>query len=194
MSLGDVIKQNRKEKNLTAAELASLVDITQSYLSKIENGKNKPSNEVICKLAEVLELEERYLRFLNGEYTETEYKRLKFVDNITRHKILDNNPLDNSKHGPYLYVYQNYKYAKFEDFFNRNFLVEYERNLYVDEKKLTQKELKLLYEVAKTFVQDRDKTYPSPIEITKEYSALFEKNKNTEITERNKFYLFPPDE
>ena len=59
MRFGETIRSLRQERNLSQRELAAKVDVTFTYISKIENHKldfgEHPSEEMICKLAEALE-------------------------------------------------------------------------------------------------------------------------------------------
>ncbi|TPH13400.1 helix-turn-helix domain-containing protein [Litorilituus lipolyticus] len=50
MTLGDQLKSLRAKRGLSQPELAELAGIEQSYLSKLENDKSLPSNEVLRKL------------------------------------------------------------------------------------------------------------------------------------------------
>lgn len=52
-----IIKEQRKIKNLTLVQLANVLDVSQGYLSNIENGNRNPSPEVLKKLSETLELD-----------------------------------------------------------------------------------------------------------------------------------------
>lgn len=52
-----IIKDQRKTKKLTLVQLASMLDVTQGYLSNIENGNRNPSPEVLKKLSKTLELD-----------------------------------------------------------------------------------------------------------------------------------------
>ena len=58
MRFGETIRSLRQERNLSQRELAAKVDVTFTYISKIENHKldfgEHPSEEMICKLAEAL--------------------------------------------------------------------------------------------------------------------------------------------
>ena len=56
MTLGEQLKKLRAEKGLSQPELAELASIEQSYLSKLENDKSLPSNEVFRKLLSALSL------------------------------------------------------------------------------------------------------------------------------------------
>jgi transcriptional regulator with XRE-family HTH domain len=50
MTLGEQLKKLRADKGVSQPELAELAGIEQSYLSKLENDKSLPSNEVFRKL------------------------------------------------------------------------------------------------------------------------------------------------
>ncbi|RYV00611.1 XRE family transcriptional regulator [Shewanella sp. OPT22] len=56
MTLGQIIKSFRTGVGLSQPEFAEKVGIEQSYLSKLENDKSLPSNEVIQSLLVALEL------------------------------------------------------------------------------------------------------------------------------------------
>ena len=49
--------QLRNEKQLTQPELAGSMGIEQSYLSKLENGKSLPSNDILNRILDVFGLE-----------------------------------------------------------------------------------------------------------------------------------------
>lgn len=53
MKFGDKLRQYRQEKGLTQPELADAMGIEQSYLSKLENGKSLPSNDVLNRILDV---------------------------------------------------------------------------------------------------------------------------------------------
>lgn len=57
--LGQVIRNRRKELNITQPHLAELAQISTNTLYKLERGQGNPSLEVLRKLAEVLGLELR---------------------------------------------------------------------------------------------------------------------------------------
>lgn len=54
MRFGEKIKSVRQHKGMTQPELAEAVGIEQSYLSKLENGKSIPSEDLFERLLEVL--------------------------------------------------------------------------------------------------------------------------------------------
>ena len=57
MNFGDKVRQLRKDKALTQPELAQAMGIEQSYLSKLENGKSLPSNDVLNRVLDVFSIE-----------------------------------------------------------------------------------------------------------------------------------------
>jgi SOS-response transcriptional repressor LexA len=66
MSLGGIIRQRRKDLNLTQDEVAARAGISKPYLSNIETGrvKNPPSDEVLRELERTLQFKSRDLRHL----------------------------------------------------------------------------------------------------------------------------------
>ena len=55
-TLGQQVKQLRNNKKLSQPEFAQQVGIEQSYLSKLENDKSIPSNEIFRALLIALDL------------------------------------------------------------------------------------------------------------------------------------------
>lgn len=55
MNFGDRLRQLRKDKGLTQPELATAMGIEQSYLSKLENNRSLPSNDVLQRILDVFE-------------------------------------------------------------------------------------------------------------------------------------------
>ena len=68
MKFGETIRELRQERNLSQRELAAIVDVTFTYISKIENHKldfgDHPSEDMICKLAAALGADEDTLLIL----------------------------------------------------------------------------------------------------------------------------------
>ena len=54
MKFGQNFKRIRKRMNMTQEELATKMEISQSYLSDIENGRTNPSIKTVKKLADGL--------------------------------------------------------------------------------------------------------------------------------------------
>lgn len=68
MRFGETIRALRAKRNLSQRELAAMVDVTFTYISKIENHKldfgEYPSEAMIHKLAESLDADETELLLL----------------------------------------------------------------------------------------------------------------------------------
>lgn len=56
MAFHDNLRTLRLARGLTQPALAEKADIEQSYLSKLENGRSRPSDEVLTRLAQALEI------------------------------------------------------------------------------------------------------------------------------------------
>lgn len=56
VDLGQRIARYRNKKNITQEKLAEIVDISEVYLSYIECGKKNPSAEILCRIAEALQI------------------------------------------------------------------------------------------------------------------------------------------
>ena len=57
MQFGNKLRLLRQDKGLTQPELAETMGIEQSYLSKLENGKSLPSNDVFNRILDVFSLD-----------------------------------------------------------------------------------------------------------------------------------------
>lgn len=57
MKIGKIIARHRRENNLSQEQLAEMADITQSYISRIELGKEFPSFELLERIASALDCE-----------------------------------------------------------------------------------------------------------------------------------------
>lgn len=56
-TIGDAIRNRRKELNITQPHLAELADISTNTLYQLERGQNNPSLKVLNKIADVLGME-----------------------------------------------------------------------------------------------------------------------------------------
>ena len=65
MSVGKSIKTERKKKNLTIQDVASMSEITPSIISQIENGKGNPSLNTLKAIARAIGV--TVSTFFNGE-------------------------------------------------------------------------------------------------------------------------------
>lgn len=68
-TFGKLIRQARKDKEYSQRELAKLIGVNFTYLSKLENdhADYPPSKEVIQSLAEHLDLDKTELTYLTGK-------------------------------------------------------------------------------------------------------------------------------
>lgn len=57
MTFGEKLRQLRQERKLTQPDLAEAMGIEQSYLSKLENGKSLPSNDVFKRILDVFDID-----------------------------------------------------------------------------------------------------------------------------------------
>ena len=66
MSFPELLRQCRKQKHMSQAELASLLGVTQQAVGKWESGKSSPDPTTVAKLAEILDTTADYLLGLFG--------------------------------------------------------------------------------------------------------------------------------
>lgn len=72
--IGKNIKRLRESKNISARELSRRSGVSQGYLSQLETGKNNnPTNDVLKKLADGLNVEHEYMLYLAGVIDEDSY-------------------------------------------------------------------------------------------------------------------------
>lgn len=73
MEIAKIIKDLRKKNKLTQKELSNLLEMNQSFIAHIENGKNLPSDDTAEKLIKVLGLNENeFMEILEKERYELE--------------------------------------------------------------------------------------------------------------------------
>jgi transcriptional regulator with XRE-family HTH domain len=65
MDLGSTIKNIRKQKQQTQGEFAEMCDITQTYLSQIENNLKEPNLSILKVISEQLKVPLPILFFLS---------------------------------------------------------------------------------------------------------------------------------
>lgn len=90
MTIGEKIKQLRKEKNWSQDELAEKLHINATHLSRYETGKLIPSPAAIVKLAQAFNVSSDYLLTdkqvrapLKHEYDEMFLAKLEEVEKLT---------------------------------------------------------------------------------------------------------------
>ena len=67
-SFGQVIRERRRQRSLTQAEVARRIKTSVPYVGHLESGKRCPSNKIVARLAEVLGLDGRELFLLANPY------------------------------------------------------------------------------------------------------------------------------
>lgn len=82
----EYIHKLRLEKGLTLTKLAAALDIDQSTLSKIENGKRNISIEILPKLSNVFDLD---LKQLEHEYLSERIAELIYPQEEPKQLLLD---------------------------------------------------------------------------------------------------------
>ncbi|MEK3992795.1 helix-turn-helix domain-containing protein [Robertmurraya sp. FSL R5-0851] len=80
MRIGDIIREARKQKNLTLRELELLSGVSHSQISKIERFVDNPTKETVYKLVEALEIE-------NELIDTSEHKKIDTKD-LIRYQVL----------------------------------------------------------------------------------------------------------
>lgn len=70
--LGGAARQIRLAKNLTQAQVATRAGFHFAVLSMIENGKRQPSLDVMCRLANALEVDLEDITYMATIYVATE--------------------------------------------------------------------------------------------------------------------------
>lgn len=79
MTLGDKLKQLRLAKDWTQPEASGMIGIEQSYLSKLENDKSIPSDEMFAQLLKGYEVS---VHELIGDLTEAEREKLSDISAV----------------------------------------------------------------------------------------------------------------
>lgn len=87
--IGDVLKKTRLIYGYKAIEMSEKLEISNSYLSEIENNKKKPSLELLEKYSDIYGIKLSSLILLSENYDEAgkENKGDAFIRNIMIHLI-----------------------------------------------------------------------------------------------------------
>lgn len=80
IKIGKFIQSLRKEKNLTQAELAKIIGVSDRTISKWENGRGLPDYEYIQDLCNELAI--TFNEFMAGEKIKAENKEIKLEENL----------------------------------------------------------------------------------------------------------------
>ena len=87
MTVGDRIKQLRKQKDLTQSDLAKEVDLTYIQIGRYETGKSNPSADVLQRLAKALETTTDFL--MNGSTDEVVSAQLSDMELLNQFKEVE---------------------------------------------------------------------------------------------------------
>ncbi len=79
MKFGDYLRKKREGVGLTQPEAASLAEIEQSYLSKLETGKSYPSEDVFVRLVEAYGID---VQSMTASVESSELQKLKEVSAV----------------------------------------------------------------------------------------------------------------
>ena len=81
MRFGEHLKQQRQARDLTQPELAELIGIEQSYLSKLENEKSLPSAEILESILEALKVSlPQFLKGMEPQWIRKELSNIPAVN------------------------------------------------------------------------------------------------------------------
>ncbi|WP_394204306.1 helix-turn-helix domain-containing protein [Shewanella waksmanii] len=87
MTLGKRLKQCRTERNLSQPELAELAGIEQSYLSKLENDKSLPSNDVFRQLMTALAMTtSEFIRAIDTQKYRQQLMQISDIEIVINHR------------------------------------------------------------------------------------------------------------
>ena len=82
IKIGKFIANRRKNKNLTQAQLAEKLNITDRAISKWENGKSMPDSSIMLELCSILDISVNEL--LSGEVIEMDDYKKQAEENLLR--------------------------------------------------------------------------------------------------------------
>lgn len=70
-ALGQHIREARKKKKLTQQDLATMANMSRSYLADVERGRYAPSVETLQKIAIPLEIDLNFLKMTEMQVDES---------------------------------------------------------------------------------------------------------------------------
>jgi transcriptional regulator with XRE-family HTH domain len=91
--LGEIIREARLAKDKSLREQAKLLEITPSYLSDIENDRRVPSEDVLRKITNQLDLDFDHLMALAGRFGDDadRYMKKQPVAGVLFRRLSENN-------------------------------------------------------------------------------------------------------
>src|SRR5690348_7654023 len=87
--LGDYIRTQRRDSNVSLRQLAKLAGVSNPYLSQIERGLRKPSAEILQQIAKALRISAETLYVQAGILEEREEKGLELRASILADPHID---------------------------------------------------------------------------------------------------------
>ena len=81
MKIGDKIRNQREDMDLSQRDMAKLIPMNQSNYSKIERDVQEPNIEQLRRICQILKLDPRYLLNL-GEYESLSDQDIKLLSDI----------------------------------------------------------------------------------------------------------------
>lgn len=82
MNIGTTINQLRKERKLSQSELAQAAGITQTSLSQIENGQNRPNQKTLDAICKKLGIPEPLLYVLSLDENDVPAEKKAIFDTL----------------------------------------------------------------------------------------------------------------
>lgn len=172
-TLGQIVNEARLKKQMTLKELAEKTELTDTYLSFIENNKRNPSKKVLMKLSKVLDINLSTLLAASLKFKEQkEQAKIKkaleefnaFNENVELHRTLANT------------------HFKLENFLKQNENI-YFKNIRLSEndKKRILKMLDILFE----HFEELEPNYPT----IEEFKKILKKQKEKELIEEKRHFL-----
>ena len=68
---GDILREKRKLKNFKVQDIANFLEVTQPYITLIENNKKRPSKKYLKEIKDILRLTENKIKEIE------EYKKFR---------------------------------------------------------------------------------------------------------------------
>jgi transcriptional regulator with XRE-family HTH domain len=91
----DRLKQARGSKGLSQNELASTIGVHVTNISRYERGENRPTTDVLTKLANTLDVTADYL--MNGSTSEAASNNISDKELLTLFKKVSSLPIERKK-------------------------------------------------------------------------------------------------
>lgn len=144
LNIGELIKMERKNNELTLREMGLEIGLSHSYLSQIESGQRKASPELLEKISKALNVDYMYLLTTAGYIDEPN-------DNFYEHLEIDE--------------FRKMEYPDLEDFLKMN-------QVYFAKKRLSKDKRKQILNVLYALTEELEENYPTDEEIEKTYRLL----------------------